>query len=150
MFKKINKTLAVIVVVAVVAISFMTATVSASYPLSNTDWKFYPDELKYPSGGIDGYVTGLVNGTSTGITFQCQTFNNGGYSNFYAWGQIQDPRLRAGKDNGAKLDSATKRSTDQFCNDWFELNNYNSTVRFVIYSDTFTWGANQYVTGYAC
>lgn len=156
MLKKFYKTLAIIAVVVAMTVSTMTAMVSAFAPNSfynlmgnRSNWELKIDELKYPVLGVEKAVSGLVDGKDNGITFHCQTFNNGGHSNFYAWGQIYDDRLRAGKDNGAKLDSATKVSTDQFCDNWFELNNYNSTVQYIVYPSSYKQGANQYVTGYA-
>lgn len=156
MLKKINKVIAMITIVAVMTTSALTITVNADasfehpgYTRANSYWSYYVDHVYQPDMTYYGYVWGLVNGQSTGITFQCLTYNNGGYSGFDAWGRIADERLRLDVDNGAWLNSATKNSTDQFCRDWYELNNYSDTVYYVIRSTTYTLNANQYITGYA-
>lgn len=157
MLKKINKVIAMIAIVAVMTTSALTIIVSADSSLRPTGhtsvpsyWSYYVDSVYKPDMTYYGYVQGLVEGLNTGIKFQCQTYNDGGYTGFCAWGEISDSRLRLGGIySGAKLDSAIKESTDLFSNDWYELNNYNSTVYYKIYSNNYTLNANQYVTGYS-
>lgn len=153
MVKRFKKTIAVLLALVVMVVNAMTITVNATETSINSlqlanEWRVYVDPF-YPDLVTAGYVEGLVKGKDIGITFHCETFNNGGFSEFLAWGQILQQKLRKGTDNGAKLNYAGKVSTDLFCHDWYELNEYGDIVAFTISPKNYTYGANQYLTGYS-
>lgn len=153
MFKKLNKTLAIIAVVAIMAISTMTAMVSAAAP-SDAVAPMSVDDPWYLVVGSSpnpwyGVVRGLVSVTDNGITFRCTSYYNGGFSGFYAYGQIANPALRADYAQGAILDYVGDYATDSFRRGWYELNGNSGDVMYYVQGYGYTLGVGQYIYGIA-
>lgn len=153
MTKRLRKFIA-ITAVTVLTISMMTATVSAISSTSDaapgipSNWAIIIDSGR-PSAF--NYVYGLVEGSSTGVTFYCTSYFNAGYSDFYATASIYNRNLcRYPSDHiysKVKLDYVGDTGTDLFADDWYALS--GGTVAYYALPYNYTVGLNQEICGFA-
>ena len=153
MVKNIRKSIAVVAVVAMLVLTTMTATVSAATPVStavplsiDSPWNL---TVGYGSNPYLGVVQDLVPLTDIGITFRCTAYYDAGYSGFYAYGQINNPALRADDAKGAILDYVGDDGTDIFRRGWYEINGNSGTVPYYVEANGYVLNVGQYIKGYA-
>lgn len=136
------KKLAAVAAAAVIAVSAMAVSVSAA-TYSKSTWRVLtsPPELS-------GYVTGLVQGKDTGITFRCTDYNNPIGNDYYARGTVADGRLCLYQGDGVNLSYIGDDGTVLFQNNWYQY--CNGTVQYYVGAEGYVLYSGQYVEGYSC
>ncbi len=146
MLRKLSKTMAIFAVVMVMAVSVLSVNAFAATPNSIDD--YWSLVVGYGNNPWFGVVKGLVNVEDNGITFRCTSYNNAGFSEFHAYGQIANSALRADYARGAILDHVNDDGTDSFRRGWYDING-GGDVMYYVQANSYTLGVGQYIYGYA-
>ncbi len=151
MFKtKKSKKIAAIVAAGMMAVSSMAFSASASTPTQlkavssySSGWQLIND-ITYDSG----VVSGLVNGTDTGVTFLCQSYYDRLGTGINAYCDIQS-NVKLYPTQGAVLSSVGAKSTCLFASNWYSVS--SGRVSFSVTGRNFNSSpvGSQYMNGTA-
>lgn len=146
MFKM--KKLAAVAAAAVMAVSAMAVSVSAAKSDSSASIQSVQSNWTISSNSTSGVVSGLVQGSDTGVTFRCTSYYNPTANAYEARCTVTNSILCLNQGEGVNLSYANDYGTVLFINDWYRYSN-GGNAPYRVEARNAVYGSGQYISGYA-